>query len=266
MKSGKQSVSVRCIGIGDGWPCPIRQHAAFLYTFPGQSLLVDCGDSVCDRLKEADIGFDDIDGIFISHMHCDHVGGFFMLMQGFWLEQRTRDLKVFLPRQGIEPLRNMLDTGCIFAELLTFKAALAPLRSGRTVKLSNTRITPFRGTHLASLRRQFRRRYPKTPFEAYGFLIEHGPWRIGHSGDIGSADDLEPLLRKPLDLLVCEVAHTKPEDLFEALRGRRIGRVVFVHLARALWENRPQLRRLAARMLGPIPFQIARSGEVIQLP
>jgi len=227
---------------------------------------MDCGDSVCDALKAAEVGFDDIDGIFLSHMHCDHVGGFFMLMQGFWLEQRTRDLRVFLPGRGIEPVRDMLDTSCIFRELLGFKTSFFALRTGRTTVLSNTRVTPHRGSHLISLRRQFQKRYPKTPFEAYSFVIEHGPWRIGHSGDIGAVEDLKPLLEKPLDLLVCEMAHVRPEDLFERLRGRKIGRIVFVHLARALWEDRAQLGKLAARLLGPIPFQIARSGELIELP
>jgi len=45
-------------------------------------------------------------------------------------------------------------------------------------------------------------------------------------------------------------------------RGRRIKRLVFVHLARAYWENLGQTRRLPARLLPDIPHFIARDEAV----
>ena len=79
----------------------------------------------------------------------------------------------------------------------------------------------------------------------------------------GSPEDLEPLLRRPLDLLVCELGHFSPEHLFGYLAGHDIKRAVFVHLARALREDFARTRRLAAKMLPKIPHTFARDLEQI---
>ena len=65
-------------------------------------------------------------------------------------------------------------------------------------------------------------------FNAFSFLFEHNGLRVGHSADLGKPDDLEPMLEKPLDLLVCELAHFSPEDMFFYLRGRRVKKIVFI--------------------------------------
>src|SRR5262249_36163816 len=112
--------SLTCFGIGDGWPCADRNHASYLYRFGRTSLLIDCGEPADRSFKSTGLSYDAIDAIFISHLHADHVGGFFMLMQGFWLEGRRKDLPVYLPGGGIRPVREMLRTCMIFDELLNF--------------------------------------------------------------------------------------------------------------------------------------------------
>jgi hypothetical protein len=94
-------------------------------------------------------------------------------------------------------------------------------------------------------------------------LFRCGRLRIGHSGDLGRPDDLEPMLKQPLDLLVCEMAHFPPEELFFYLRGRDIKRVVFVHLARPYHEQLADTRRLATKMLPDIPLTFARDGMIV---
>ena len=102
-------------------------------------------------------------------------------------------------------------------------------------------------------------------FNAFSFLFEHNGLRVGHSADLGKPDDLEPMLEKPLDLLVCELAHFSPEDMFFYLRGRRIKKIVFMHLARAYWEDLAKTKRLAAKMLPDIPHTFARDGATFSL-
>jgi L-ascorbate metabolism protein UlaG (beta-lactamase superfamily) len=123
-------------------------------------------------------------------------------------------------------------------------------------------VTPFLTRHLDGLRARFGKKY-RSDFSAYCFLIESGGVRVGHSGDLGYPEDLEPLVAQPLDLLVCEMAHFPPEKLFAYLKGRQIGRVVFVHLGRDHWENFDRTRRLAAKMLSDLPHVFARDDQVI---
>jgi ribonuclease BN (tRNA processing enzyme) len=255
--------SLKCFGVGDGWPSANRNHASFLYRIGKVSLLIDCGDSVSRSFKATNLSYDAIDRVFISHLHADHFGGFFMLMQAFWLEGRKKALPVSLPAGGLKPVSQMLTAGMIFPELLGFKLRLEPIKDGQPVMAKGVRVTPFRTSHLDDLKQSFQKKYP-LDFDAFCFLIEADGLRIGHSGDLGSPKDLEPLLKKPLDLLVCELSHFKREDLFAFLKGRAVKRVVLVHLARSYWKNLAETRRLAAKMLPNVPFSIAGDQEEIQ--
>jgi ribonuclease BN (tRNA processing enzyme) len=253
-------LSLTCFGIGDGWPCADRNHSAFLYRFGGTSLLVDCGDGFSRPLKAAGLSYDAIDHIFISHLHADHFAGLFMLMQGFWLEGRKKDLPVHLPADGVKPVGQVLRAAMLFPELLKFRLHLHALRPGKAVAAGQVRVTPFPTTHLDRLKKSFQKKHPLR-FDAYCFLIESGKLRIAHSADIGSPEDLEPILREPLDLLVCELAHFRAEIMFDYLAGRDIKRVVFVHLGRRYWENLKATRVLAAKMLPDVRFSFASDNQ-----
>lgn len=258
-----QRNSLACFGVGDGWPCADRNHAAFLYRFGPTSIVVDCGEPVDRGLKASGISYDSIDGIFLSHLHSDHFGGLFMLMQSFWLEHRKRELPLHLPENGIKPLQEMFTAALLFDELLPFRRKFIPLKAAKAIALDGVRVTPYPTSHLEGLRVRFGKKHPKA-FSAFCFLIETGKLRIGHSADLGEPEDLEPLLRKPLDLLVCEMSHFSPERIFNYLRGRQIRKVVFVHLGSVQWENLSQVRRLGKKLLPEIPLCFARDGEVFE--
>lgn len=256
--------SLTCLGVGDGWPCAKRNHSSYLYRLGEATLLIDCGESVSRSYKGTGLDYNLIDKVFLSHLHCDHVGGFFMFVQGLWLEQREKKLPVYLPANGIAPIRQMLDTSMIFDELLAFRLQFKPLQAGHPVTTRGVRVTPFPTTHLESLRQRYQARYPQ-PFEAFSFLLETDRLRIGHSADLGAPEDLEPLVRKPLDLLVCELAHFNPQDLFRYLQGRPIKRIVFIHLPQRYRQALKQIRRLGRKMLGGIPFDFAADGQEYRL-
>lgn len=259
----EMSFSLKCFGTGDGWPCADRNHASFLYRLGKTSILIDCGDSVSRSFKASGLSYDTIDRIILSHLHSDHLGGFFMLMQGFWLERRRKELLISMPDDGIKPVIQLLEKSLIFAELLKFRLRYEALRAGRPVLTNGVKVTPYHSTHLEGLRKVFQKRHPQK-FEAFCFLIEAGRQRIGHSADIGGPEDLEPLLKKPLDLLVCELAHFRAEELFRYLQGRKIKRVVFVHLARRYWDNLKATQRMAKKMLPNIDCTFARDGDEIE--
>jgi ribonuclease Z len=249
--------------VGDGFPDADRNHASFLYRLGKTSILIDCGEPIDSRFKASGLGYDLVDGIVISHLHADHIGGFLMLMQGCWLEGRRKDLSVHVPRDAVKPMRGLLTLALLFEELLKFRLRFSPLSAGKPVAVREVRITPFRTTHLDRVRARFQRKY-RSVFVAHCFLLEAGRLRIGHSADLGRPEDLEPLLSKPLDLLVCEMAHFGPEAILSYLQGRRIKRIVFVHLAQAYWVDLPRIRRLAARMLPDIPHTFPKDGAVLR--
>lgn len=257
----------QALGTGDGWAGDRRGHSAFLFTLKDSTLLLDCGEPVSRQLRAVGVQPDDLDGIVLSHLHCDHVGGFFMLMQGFWLDQRTRDLTVHLPAEGVEPVRRMLDAAYIFEELMACALNFAPLQNGASFEVGSITVTPHPTTHLDQLKASFGEKYP-VGFEAFSFVLENADTRIAHSADIGGLEDLKPLLTQPVDLLVCELAHVEPDELFAFLKDQpagHIGQVAFTHLSRPYRADLAGMQAQAAAALGDLPHTFLNDGDVITL-
>ena len=256
------SFELTCFGTGDGWPCADRNHSSFLYRFGKTSFIIDCGESVSRAYKSSGLDYDAFDALLLSHLHCDHIGGFFMFMQGMWLEGRRKPLKVYLPGTAINPLREMLTTVFLSDEVLPFRLQLLALEGEKSVKVRDARITPFYTTHVDGTRARFEKKY-RADFSAYCFLIEHQGVRIGHSADLGQPEDLELLVEKRLDLLVCELSHFTPEEIFSYLRNRPVKQIAFVHIARAYRKNLPALRRLARKQIPNIRCDFPDDGDEV---
>ena len=131
------------------------------------------------------------------------------------------------------------------------------------LQIGAAKITPHPTSHLDSLKEHFQEKYPQG-FEAFSFVLESDGTRIAHSGDIGAAADLEPLLGQPLDLFCCELAHVEPAELFALLAGKEIGHVCFTHLSRPYRENLEALKAQAAEALGGMQVTFLEDGDVVE--
>lgn len=259
-----QKLSLKCFGVGDGAACADRNHSSFLYDFGDTALMIDCGEPVSRSYKASGLSYEKIDALLLSHMHFDHTGGFFMLMQGFWLERRIKKLPVHLPAHGIEPMRNLLDAACLFQEILSFPLEFRAWRDRQPLRQGEIFITPFLTSHLQGFEKSYGKNYPGN-FESYCFLLEGNGLRVGHSADIGQPSDLDPLVASPLDLLVVELAHYQPEELFSYLKNVSVRKIVFTHVGRPHWENMEALRKLAASMLPGTDYAFARDLEEFEI-
>lgn len=253
------------MGVGDGWPCGDRGHASFLYRLDSAVLLVDAGEPVSGLIKKANWNVDEIDRVLITHLHMDHVGGIFMLLQGLWLDRRTKPLVIHMPAEGIDPVRKMLRTGYVFDELIGFGIEFVPIKPGEPIQVNQTvKVTAFPTSHLEGLKKRFGK--PGGPgFEAFSFAIEFGSKRIIHSGDVGSINDLQPLVGPGVDVLVCEMAHVTLNELSAFVERWPIKKLVLVHLPGQMWSDLGQTRETAAKLLRNTTFVIPSDGEEVEI-
>ncbi len=215
--------------------------------------------------KAAGFDYEALDGVALSHMHSDHVGGFSMFVQSLWLAQRRRPLTVHAPAQGIPALQSWLNATVLPPELLGFELQWHPLETGRPFHIGDIRLTPHATTHLESLRRSLGTVHPSTSFESFSFVLEQGGIRVGHTADVGSVSDLTPLLNTPVQLLVSELSHIELADLTAALRRQPPGRILFVHVARELLADSSALELRLRDELDGIPFVLAHDDDVFSI-
>jgi ribonuclease BN (tRNA processing enzyme) len=250
-------VELDFLGTGCGCPVPDRFYSSILLQSGESRFLLDAGEPCSHSLRKRKVSFDSLDAIFISHGHSDHVGGLPMLLQGAWLEPRTRPLAIYLPGELINPLQAWLDAVYLPAKLLGFPVQWRAWEDHPAVERDGLKLRIAPSSHLQGLGEKIEPGNPHGRFRAYSFALETGGKRIVYSADIGKPEDLDPHLEVPCDLLVCELAHFSPEALFTYLSTRPVRRLVLTHLSPRYEElGREGLEKLARG----IPFELALDG------
>lgn len=91
------SMRITLLGTGGPRPDPARQGPATLVQVAGLRLLFDAGRGVATQLAKADVSLNEIDAVFLTHHHFDHIGGLGDLLMAAWNNGRTRPLNVYGP-------------------------------------------------------------------------------------------------------------------------------------------------------------------------
>jgi ribonuclease BN (tRNA processing enzyme) len=255
--------TLKCLGTGPGKTQGDRYYSAYLYHFGQTGILVDCGEPLSLTFKREKLDPDAFDLLLITHTHPDHIGGFLSFLQALKHLERQRPLDIFLPGHAIPALKALLDAAYLFPERLPFSFEFQKLEAGRAFRAGGVKITPFATSHLDGLQQKVRKHRRGFPAEAFAFLFQHENRYVVHSGDLGSEQDLLPLLEHPLDLLVAELAHSEPADLFQLIAEHSVKKVAFVHLKEKFWRNRRRLAVKAGRIL-PARVFFPKDGDKLK--
>jgi ribonuclease BN (tRNA processing enzyme) len=200
--------------------------------------LLDVGDGASSLLMRHGFDHRDIRGIFISHMHADHHGGFAQVVKTAMHIRKESELIVLAPDEGVSPLKAYLEASYLLDAFLGYPVRWILLGPtvGREVALpGGLALRACPNAHLAWYRERILEGDAPPPrpytFESYSAVLRRGGKRLVYAGNLNGpqgADEMAPFVA-PCDLLIMELAHVDPTELGRFLAGRAIQETVVTH-------------------------------------
>src|SRR5262249_15204975 len=131
------------LGTSGSMPTAKRALPATLVRRGGERLLFDCGEGTQRQLLRSDVGFVELNEIFLTHFHADHYLGLPGMLKTFALRGREVPLTIYGPR-GLGELLGSLRR--IFGRL-TYEIRTVELDHGNELARGEYRIAVFAVDH-----------------------------------------------------------------------------------------------------------------------
>jgi ribonuclease Z len=135
-------LDVLFLGTAGSSPSTRRGLPATLVRRGGDRLLFDCGEGTQRQLMQS-VGLVELEELFITHFHADHVLGLPGMLKTFALRQRERDLGVYGPR-GLRRLFELLSP---VIGRLPFRVELNELEPNDELERDGYRLAAFDVDH-----------------------------------------------------------------------------------------------------------------------
>jgi ribonuclease BN (tRNA processing enzyme) len=240
------------VGCGDAFGSGGRFNTCFHLVGRQINALIDCGATSLVSMNKLAINRNDIDTIFISHFHSDHIGGLpFFILEANYVLKRDRALTIAGPPGLKAHYAEVMDTGFpgTKAMELRFPLTLRELEIGRASEIGHVRVMPFHVVH------------DDRAGPCLGFRFEAENKVIAFSGDTEWTDTLIKIGHEA-DLFICEAyTRDKPIATHMALSAleRHLGqirpkRLVLTHMSDDMLARRAE-----------IPFDTAEDGMIVEL-
>jgi ribonuclease BN (tRNA processing enzyme) len=239
-------------GCGDAFGSGGRFNTCFHLLSRDCNALIDCGATSLVALNRLLINRNDIDVIFISHFHSDHIGGLpAFILEAAHVLKRARPLTIAGPPGLKARYPDLMETAFAGAGTLPlrFPLTLHELEIGRRSEVHGIKVTPFHVLH------------DDRAGPCLGFRFEVEGKIIGFSGDTEWTDALIKIGHEA-DLFICEAYMrdklVKSHMVLSALE-RRLGqirpkRLILTHMSTDMLARRAEL-----------PFETAEDGMVVEL-
>jgi len=211
--------------LGTGCPAPVmnRFGPSIMVEAGDRKFIFDAGRGVIQRLAQIKVQYKEIQGVFLTHLHSDHVVGLPDLWLTGWLNgRRDRPLQVWGPKGTKKMMSNLREA---FEEDIKFRLyedraspdgvaiEAKDIAEGIVYEESGIKVTAFEVDH-----------GPTKP--AFGYRIDYRGRSVVLSGDTRYSENLIKYA-KGADLLIHEVVSLK--SLKERERGEEWEKMIISH-------------------------------------
>lgn len=214
------------LGSSSGLPTRRRFAPGYVLLAAGKLFLLDCGAPVSTLLYRYDLNPLEVEAIFLSHWHMDHVAGLGLFLSQNRLLKRPGPLTIYGPRGTRGKVRRLLSDSFLLSDELGYPLKLTNIECNESYQEALLRVTYFKTQHLErpKLKTQF-----GSKATACGMVIDGPGWRIVYSGDLTSSQELAPYM-EGCDLLIHEMAHLSPEEVADFAAAVKVPHVLISHI------------------------------------
>ena len=224
-----KEIKVTILGTSGGIPIEGRAQSGILLESSDTTILLDCGMAVPLRLKEAGVDAEEIDYIFLTHGHLDHIQDLPSLTKASWLRTDEAEFTIVCPPDLVDGLPDVWKS---VGEFERTDLDIQPLAPGEKSTFGDFIIEAFDTPHLQ---------------ESQGYKINDGD--IIYTGDTAPNPNLKGLLNDT-KLLIHELSlpmetslHTHPEGLIDMISGEKIELLVLTHFYPQVLEDIDKARQ-----------------------
>ncbi len=216
------------LGSSSGLPQADRACSGYVLKTRESLSLIDCGGGVTSSFLRRGLNPLDVDRIFISHTHPDHVIELPLFLQLLHLKKRTRIVTLYLPADFIEPLRQYLPSVYIIEDKLPFELDWVGYEPGFVYNGDFT-LTAVGNKHLDAYRELIEINRLPNRMQCCSFEMAAAGRQIFYSADIADYDDIRPHLDGK-DIVILESTHVDLGEFIAHAQTIKVGRYVITHL------------------------------------
>lgn len=250
------------LGSGTSVPHPQRSSAGIWLETKAGSILLDCSASAVHRMAQENLDWANLDAMWISHFHLDHVGGVPAFLFGTKYAPETQERRKPLNIFGANGLKKLLENFDAANEYNLFKQPF-PLEITEVESLEKFDLLP--GVQAVTLDT------PHTDESLAIHLRAPGDKTLVYTADTGYTKALGGLAGG-VDLLICECSFVKNKpvethlELSEAMTLARFSkpkRMLLTHLYPE-WDS-VDFTSEVARFSPPCEVIEARDGLKVEI-
>ncbi len=211
------------LGTGTGVPEKNNSPSSLLIEHMNTKIILDFGEGMMKNLVRKNIRINDIEAVFLTHFHIDHVIGIIPLLFAFRFEAdpRKKEFFIFGPEGLKELIENIFKLFEGQIEPKNYKLKVYEINPGEEFKFKKIKIKTFKTKHRA---------------ESIGYILNVKDKKIVYTGDTDYDENYKEIL-KNVDILITECSvpieienHMNPQKVLKLIKDINPFKTYLIHL------------------------------------